>query len=131
VGADLEEMLPIWYGTGANGKSTTARVIQGALGDYAGRAAPNLLVERRHAEHPTEIADLCGSRAVFSVEVGAQARLDEARIKDLTGGDPIKARYMRGDFFTFEATWTLFLLANHKPIITGSDHGIWRRVRLI
>jgi len=131
VGADLEEMLPIWYGVGANGKSTTARTIQAVLGDYASRAAPNLLIQRRHEQHPTEVADLAGRRVVFSVEVGSGAQLDEAKAKDLSGGDRIKARYMRQDFFEFDSTWTIFLLCNHKPVIGGTDVGIWRRVRLI
>jgi len=131
VGADLDEMLPVWYGTGANGKSTTARVIQEVLGDYACRAAPNLLIQQRHEQHPTELADLAGQRVVFSVEVGNTARLDESKTKDLTGGDRIKARYMRQDFFEFESTWTIFLLCNHKPTISGTDLGIWRRVRLV
>jgi putative DNA primase/helicase len=131
VGGDLQEMLPIWYGAGANGKSTTARAIQAVLGDYAMQAAPNLLIQRRHEQHPTELADLVGRRAVFSIEVGATARLDEAKVKGLTGGDRVKARYMRQDFFEFASTWTIFLLCNHRPTITGTDGGIWRRVRLI
>jgi putative DNA primase/helicase len=130
-GGDLEEFFDIWYGTGSNGKSTTVKVLQNALGDYAARAAPNLLIQRRHESHPTEVADLAGRRVVFSVEIGARARLDEAKVKDLTGGDRIKARYMRQDFFEFPQTWTIFLLVNHRPIITGTDNGIWRRVRLV
>ncbi len=130
-GGDLEEFFAIWYGTGSNGKSTTVKVLQNALGDYAARAAPNLLIQRRHESHPTEVADLAGRRVVFSVEIGARARLDEAKVKDLTGGDRIKARYMRQDFFEFPQTWTIFLLVNHRPIITGTDNGIWRRVRLV
>lgn len=131
VGTNLEEMFPIWYGIGANGKSTTARVIQAVLGDYVRQAAPNLLIERRHEQHPTEMADLAGARAVFSTEVGRGARLDEAKVKALTGGDMQKARYMRQDFFEFPQTWTILLLVNHKPSIAGTDNGIWRRVRLI
>lgn len=131
VGTPLKESLPIWYGQGANGKSTTARVIQYVLGTYVGRAAPNLLIQRRHEHHPTELADLKGKRIVFSVEIGNGDRLDEAKVKDITGGDRIKARYMRQDFFEFDQTWTIFLLCNHKPIITGVDKGIWRRIKLI
>lgn len=131
VGTPLKESLPIWYGQGANGKSTTARVIQYVLGTYVGRAAPNLLIQRRHEQHPTELADLKGKRIVFSVEIGNGDRLDEAKVKDITGGDRIKARYMRQDFFEFDQTWTIFLLCNHKPTITGVDKGIWRRIKLI
>jgi P4 family phage/plasmid primase-like protien len=131
VGADLEEMLPIWYGTGGNGKTTTANAIQGALGNYAMQAAPDLLMLRKYDSHPTELADLRGSRAVFSAEVAEGRRLDEARVKRLTGGDPLKGRFMGHDFFEFPHTWTIILLVNHRPIITGTDNAIWRRVRLI
>jgi len=130
-GAVLEECLPIWYGTGCNGKSTTAGVIMRVLGDYVCRAAPRLLVQDRFARHPTEIADLVGRRLAFSIETEHADHLAEAVVKDLTGGDRKKARFMHRDFFEFEQTFTLILLANHKPIISGSDYAIWRRVRLI
>jgi putative DNA primase/helicase len=131
VGGTLEEFLPIWYGTGANGKSTTARVLQGTLGDYAKKAAPRLLVRTKHERHPTEIADLCGARLALSVETDEGKGLAEGLVKDLTGGDRKKARFMRGDFFEFGQTFTIVLLVNHKPVITGTDEGIWRRVRLV
>lgn len=131
VGADLEELLDIWYGLGANGKTTTARVVQTVLGDYAMQAAPNLLIQRRHEQHPTELADLRGARAVFSSEIGDGARLDEAKVKLLTGGDPLKARYMHANFFEIPNTWLITLICNHKPVVTGVDSAIWRRVRLV
>lgn len=131
VAATLEESLSIWYGSGANGKTTTARALQAVLADYAKRAAPNLLVQSRNERHPTELADLCGARLVFSVEEDEGKKLAEALVKDLTGGDRKKARLMRQDFFEFEQTFSIILVVNHKPIITGTDEGIWRRVRLI
>lgn len=130
-GVTLEESLPIWYGSGANGKTTTARVLLKVLGDYADRAAPNLLLQSKFEHHPTEIADLAGTRLVFSIEVDEGRRLAEALVKELTGGDELKARYMRQDFFRFSPTHSIFLIVNHKPVITGSDDGIWRRIRLI
>lgn len=131
VGADLEEMLPLWYGTGGNGKSTTLRVLREILGDYAKMAAPRLLIASKYEHHPTELADLCGCRVLFSVEIGNSARLDEERVKALTGGENVKARFMRQDFFEFRRTWTIVLVCNHKPEIRGTDNGIWRRIRLI
>jgi len=131
VGGTLDEFLPIWYGKGANGKSTTARVLQKVLGDYAKKAAPKLLVQSKHERHPTEIADLCSARLVFSVETDEGKGLAEGLVKDLTGGDRKKARFMRGDFFEFGQTFTIVLLVNHKPTISGTDEGIWRRVRLV
>lgn len=131
VGAVLDESLPIWYGEGANGKTTTYRVVMSILGDYARRAAPDLLIQTKYDRHPTEIADLVGSRVVFSVEVDQAKKLAEALVKDMTGGDRKKARFMRQDFFEFEQTFSIFLVCNHKPIITGSDHAIWRRIKLV
>lgn len=130
-GAKNNEIFPIWFGSGANGKSTTIKAIQTVMGNYVIKAAPDILISSKFEKHPAEIADLCGSRLIFSVETDDQKRLAEARVKELTGGDTLKARKMYGDFFQFEPTWTIFLLTNHKPIIRGTDHAIWRRVRLI
>ena len=131
VGATLEEVLPIWYGTGANGKSTTIKAIMHTLGDYASKAAPNLLVYQRNEPHPTGVADLFGRRLVFSVEIDEGKRLAEAIVKELTGGDRKKARYMREDFFEFEQTFSITLVVNHRPTVMGTDNAIWRRIRLI
>ncbi len=131
VGAHLDERLDIWHGSGANGKSTTIRVLLNLLGDYAKRAAPDLLVQSHYERHPTELADLKGARLVFSVEVEDGKRLAEALVKELTGGDRLKARFMRQDFFEFEPTFSLTLACNHRPGISGQDMAIWRRIRLI
>lgn len=131
VGVTMEEALDIWYGTGGNGKTTTSRVVMSMLGDYAKRAAPNLLVASKYERHPTEIADLAGVRLVISIEIDEAKKLAEALVKELTGGDTKKARFMRCDFFEFSQTFSIILLVNHEPVITGTDDGIWRRIRLI
>jgi len=131
VGGLLEERLDIWYGSGANGKTTTARALMNIFGDYTKRGAPDLLIQTKNEHHPTEIADLLGSRVVFTTEVGQNKRLAEAVVKDLTGGDKKKARYMRQDFFEFEQTFSVMLITNDKPVIRGLDEGIWRRIRLV
>jgi len=131
VGTTLEEKLDLWYGIGANGKTTTARALMAVCGDYTLRAAPDLLIASKHDRHPAEIADLAGSRLVFSVEVDEGKKMAEALVKDLTGGDVKKARYMYQDFFQFEQTFSIMLITNHKPAVTGTDVGIWRRIRLI
>ena len=131
AGADLEESLPIWCGIGANGKSTTERAVQRGIAGYGKKAVRNLLVASKYESHPTEVADLAGARLVFSEEVEDGKHLDEALVKDLTGGSRKKARFMRCDNFEFEQTFTIFLLVNHRPVITGTDTGIWRRVRLV
>ena len=131
TGANLDEILPIWYGTGSNGKSTTAKVILAVLGDYAETAPKDLLILQKHESHPTEIANLASKRCVFASEIEQGARLNEAKVKLLTGGDKIKARFLYCDFFEFDQTWTITLFCNHKPVITGTDYAIWRRVRLV
>lgn len=131
AGTSLEERLPIWYGTGANGKTTTTRAIMNVLGGYVRTAAPDLLVQTKYEQHPTAIADLAGSRLVFSAEVEQGKRLAESTIKGLTGGDRLKGRYMRADFFEFDQTFDIVLVVNHRPQVYGTDEGIWRRIRLI
>jgi P4 family phage/plasmid primase-like protien len=125
-----EQVLFFLYGAGANGKSTLINVILALLGDYGQQAAPELLVAKAGA-HPTEIADLKGARFAACVEVEDGHRLAEALVKHLTGGDPMKARFMRQDFFEFDPTHKIVLAANHKPVIRGTDHAIWRRIKLV
>lgn len=131
VGVPLEESLPIWFGTGANAKTTTLRVVEHVLGDYAAVAPPHLFVETRFEEHPTRLADLWGRRLVFSSEIPEDGRLDEALVKMLTGGENLKARFMRGDYFEFPATASFVLVLNHLPLIRGTDEGLWRRLRVV
>lgn len=83
-------------------------------------AAPELLTIKRGA-HPTELADLQGARFVASIEVEEGKRLAESLVKQMTGGDRIKARYMRQDFFEFDPTHKIWLAANHKPVVRGTD----------
>ncbi len=126
-----EQVFLVWYGTGQNGKSTFKEVLLALLGDLAVPAAPKLLLETRHEAHPTQIADLHGRRLVVSHEVEDGLRLDEALVKELTGGDRLKARYMRQDYWSFAPTHKLLLACNHRPRVRGTDHGIWRRLRLV
>ncbi len=131
VGTTLDEHLEIWWGEGGNGKSTTTNVILGLFGELGTMAAPDLLMVTKHEQHPTRIADLAGRRIVFSKETEQDGRLNEALVKELTGGDRKKGRFMRGDFFEFEQTFDVFLFTNKKPVIRGQDSGIWRRIRLV
>jgi len=128
-GAIREHVLHILFGKGANGKSTLVEVVKTILGDYATVAAPQLLM-LKHESHPAELADLRGMRMVACVESGEGRRLDEERVKQLCGGDTIKARKMYHDFFEFIPTHTLLLATNHKPEVKGRDVAIWRRLRL-
>jgi len=126
-----EHLLPILYGSGANGKSTFLHTLQTMLGEYAGTAAPGLLIQRHGNEHPTGLADLQGRRLVVVSETGEAGRLNEEQVKALTGGDRITARRMRMDFYQFDPTHLLVMQTNHKPRVNGTDEGIWRRLRLV
>jgi putative DNA primase/helicase len=119
------------HGGGANGKSTLLTLLGLLLGDYARHAAPELLTYKKSDRHPTELADLFGARLVTSVEVDEGKRLAETLVKQMTGGDRMKARFMHADFFQWLPTHKLFLAANHQPQIRGTDYAIWRRIHLI
>jgi P4 family phage/plasmid primase-like protien len=125
-----EHVLAVLYGTGANGKSTILNALLSAVGDYGMQAAPDLLIAKR-SSHPTEVADLFGMRLVASIEVEDGRRLAESLVKVLTGGDKVRARRMRQDFWEFDPTHKVFMAVNHKPEIRGTDIAIWRRIRLI
>ena len=124
-------ILPIHWGSGANGKSTFIDVVMSALGDYADAADPELLTARAFDAHPTGVADLFGLRLAVLHESDHGRRLAEGTVKRLTGGDRIKARRMREDFWHFTPSHTFAMLSNHKPVISGTDEGVWRRVRLV
>jgi putative DNA primase/helicase len=127
-----EQILPIPYGSGANGKSTVLNGLLEVLGsDYAMKAPPALLMVKRSDAHPTEQAALFGKRLVVAIETGEGARINEVLVKELTGGDPITARRMREDFWTFKPTHKVLLCTNHKPAVRGTDHAIWRRLRIV
>lgn len=125
-----EQILVFGHGTGANGKSTLLNVLLELMGEYGRPAEPDLLLVRDNA-HPTGVADLQGARLVVSSEIEQGRKLAEATVKQLTGGDRIKARYMRQDFFEFSPTHKIIVAANHRPVVRGTDHAIWRRIRLI
>lgn len=132
TGSQAEQVFFLLHGEGANGKSTFLLTLLRALGrDYAIQAAPELLLKKNHGNHPTEIADLFGVRFAATVEVGEGRKLDEVLIKQLTGGDRVRARRMREDFWEFDPTHHIWLAVNHLPEITGTDKGIRRRIKLI
>lgn len=131
TGSVREHALFFLYGDGCNGKSTFVDTLLHALGDYATPGAPNLLLEKRNESHPTEQADLHGARFVSLQEVDQGRGWAESTLKALTGGDPVKARRMKEDFWTFDPTHKFWVSGNHKPSVKGADAGIWRRMRLI
>jgi putative DNA primase/helicase len=131
TGDTSEQCLFINHGGGANGKSTFQEAVSEALGDYATRTPTDMLMARRFNGVPNDVARLKGARFVAAAETEEGRRLDEARIKDLTGQDTISARFMRGEWFDFTPTHKLHVSTNHKPEIRGTDNAIWRRIRLI
>jgi putative DNA primase/helicase len=132
TGIIREQMLPILWGGGSNGKTTFINAIMDILGrDYSMKAASDFLMAKHGDSHPTEKADLFGKRLVFCSETEEGRRLSESLVKELTGTERIRARRMREDFWEFEATHKVALVTNHKPVVTGGDHGIWRRIRLV
>ena len=126
-----EQFMLICHGSGSNGKSVFLNVLQRLLGELALQAAPDLLMSTDAHRHPTEQADLYGRRAVVCQETEQNRRFNEVLVKQLTGGDKVRARRMREDFWQFDPTWKIWLSTNHKPEIRGTDHAIWRRIRLI
>lgn len=132
TGSTQEHVLPFLYGKGSNGKSALLNTILSLMGEeYGMKAPPDLLMAKKGQSHPTERADLFGKRFVAAIEAEDGRRLAEALVKELSGGDKVRARRMREDFWEFEPTHKIWLAANHKPTIRGTDHGIWRRVKLI
>lgn len=131
LGRVVEHLLPVLWGSGANGKSTFINAMMGALGDYAATTDPGLLIDRGHEAHPTGQADLFGRRVAFTHETDDRRRLAEGTVKRLTGGDKVKARRMREDFWEFEPSHSLFMVTNHRPTVQGDDEGIWRRLLLV
>jgi putative DNA primase/helicase len=115
----------------SRGPGRWQRAILAALADYADAADPELLTARTFDAHPTGIADLFGLRLAILHESDHGRRLAEGTVKRLTGGDRVKARRMREDFWHFEPSHTFLMLTNHKPVISGTDEGIWRRIHLI
>jgi putative DNA primase/helicase len=131
TGLTDEQILAFLHGYGANGKTTFLNSILSLLGPYGKQGDPQLLLARNGDGHPTGMADLAGCRLVVCSEVDEGRPLAEATVKQLTGGDRIKARFMHQDFFEYLPTHTIWLAANHKPIVKGTDYAIWRRIRLV
>jgi putative DNA primase/helicase len=132
TGQVTEHIFPVFHGGGANGKSTLLTTVSDVIGrDYASPVSEDLLIARKGERHPTELADLFGRRLAIATENKEGARLNESLVKHMTGGDRIKARRMREDFWEFTPTHKIILQTNHKPIVREDDFGIWRRIRLV
>ncbi|MFD0980429.1 phage/plasmid primase, P4 family [Tropicimonas aquimaris] len=131
TGATSEHKLFFAYGTGRNGKSVFLNTLFDIWGDYARRASSATFLNSHGDRHPTDLAGLQGARLVAASELPKGKTWDESVIKDLTGGDVITARYMRGDFFDFEPQMTLFIAGNNMPSFRGVDEAIRARMVLL
>ncbi|MEW6718901.1 MAG: phage/plasmid primase, P4 family [Thermodesulfobacteriota bacterium] len=131
TGLTTEQIVVLLHGSGANGKSVFLNVLRHVLGEY-GHNAPFSTFEHQHrAGVPTDVADLEGKRLITSAETGETTRLNEPRLKALSGGDPVTARRLFKDFYTFSPTGKIFLCVNHLPKVKDDSHGFWRRMRII
>lgn len=131
TGLTSEHALFFLYGTGANGKSVFVNTLFTILGDYAANAPMDTFMETRGDRHPTDLAGLRGSRFVGATETEQGRRWNESKIKEITGGDPVTARFMRQDFFTYVPQFKLVIAGNHKPAIRNIDEAMRRRLHLI
>jgi putative DNA primase/helicase len=131
TGLTSEQVLFFLYGTGANGKSVFVNTLTGIWGSYAVTAPMETFVESPTDRHPTELAHLRGARLVVAHETERGRRWAESKIKALTGGDRITARFMRGDFFEYMPQFKLMIVGNHKPALSSVDEAIRRRIHLV
>ena len=131
TGDTSEQCLFLAYGRGANGKGTFSNTLKLVLGDYGWNMPFSTVETRDRASIPNDVAALYGRRFVVASETNDGARLNESRIKALTGCDPVTARFLHGEFFEFQPVAKFWLSVNHKPIIRDDSHGFWRRIRLI
>lgn len=131
TGITREHALLFWYGDGSNGKSVLLSTMTGILSEYHTAAGMETFVETHGDRHPTELASLRGARIVTAVETEQGRCWAEAKIKALTGGDPISARFMRQDPFTFIPQFKLIVVGNHKPSLRSVDEAIRRRLHLV
>src|SRR6476469_7666883 len=116
------------YGTGANGKSTFINTLAKIFGDYATVADMGTFIATRAERHPTDLAKLCDACLVVAQETQRGRHWDETKIKALTGGDRMTARFMRQEFFDFVPTFKLFIAGNHQPRIGSVDEAMRRRL---
>jgi putative DNA primase/helicase len=133
TGITTEQVFFFVHGkSGNNGKSTLVNLVRDVLGDYGCHTpTETLLVKQYDNNIPADLARLAGTRMVTAIEADANRHLAEAKIKAMTGGEPIVARFMRQNFFSFVPEYKLWLVANDRPRVRGTDQAFWRRVRVI
>jgi putative DNA primase/helicase len=131
TGSVQEHALFFCYGTGGNGKGVLLGTWHGILGDYSAIAPMSTFTATQNERHPTELAMLRGARLVTAQETEDGHHWAESKIKALTGGDPVSARFMRQDFFTYQPSFKLIVAGNHRPSLRNVDEAIRRRFNLV
>ncbi|PGL20180.1 DNA primase, partial [Bacillus thuringiensis] len=131
TGEITEQIMVFLIGGGSNGKSTFINIIKDLMGDYGRQAKSDTFIKKKETGANNDIARLVGSRFVSAIESEDGEQLSETFVKQITGGEPIVARFLRQEFFEFIPEFKVFFTTNHKPVIKGVDEGIWRRIRLI
>jgi P4 family phage/plasmid primase-like protien len=131
TGSTREQQLSFLFGPGGNGKTVFLNQLTGILGDYAKIATMDTFTASNSEKHSTDLANLVGARLVAASETSAAKRWDEQRIKSLTGGEPVTARFMRQDNFTFTPQAKLVFIGNHQPEIRDVDKAMRRRIQMV
>ena len=131
TGSMVEQIFFFCHGQGANGKSVFLAILRALLGEYARQADFNTFLVQRNEKVRNDLAALTGARVITAIEAEEGGRLSMQIIKVWTGGDPITARFLFGENFTFKPVGKIWLAANNKPAISERNHAAWRRVRLI
>jgi putative DNA primase/helicase len=132
LGRVQDQIFPIFFGVSGTGKSTFLDSVHAALGSYAGLAPTTLLLATgARQQHPTEIAGLRGQRLVMVHETEKGQPLKTAAMKNMTGGDRLKGRFMGKDFFEFEPSHTFVLVTNFPPVLDADDDAAWSRIRVV
>jgi putative DNA primase/helicase len=131
TGDNSEQVMLILFGSGANGKTTFLNTVMHILGDYAIATPTETFMKKSGDQNTNDIARLRGTRFVATTEAEQGRRLSEPLIKKITGNDQMTARFLYGEYFNFTPTFKIWMATNHKPVIKGTDYGIWRRIRLI
>lgn len=131
TGVTSEQMLAFFHGGGANGKSVLLDTVAGIMGSYHATAPFETFAASKHEHHPTDIAGLVGARLVTTAETAEGRHWDETKIKQLTGGDRVKARFMRQDFFEFTPQFKLIVAGNHRPSLMSADEAMQRRMHMV
>lgn len=129
---DISEQIMIFLvGSGSNGKSTFINTIKDLMGEYGKQAKSDTFIKKKDTGANNDIARLVSSRFVSAIESEEGEKLSESFVKQITGGEPVLARFLRQEYFEFTPEFKVFFTTNHKPVIGGVDEGIWRRVKLV